>query len=326
MTDAFAAIILEVTDAKSITKTTQIQQLWSGYGQILRCELAGGTLPSVIVKHVQLPDQANHHRGWNTNISHQRKLKSYHVEMNWYSDLAKRCDDNCRVPAIFYSIDNANEMLMIMEDLNAVGFPVRKSEVSLSEIKACLHWLAHFHAKFMGTQTDQLWPIGTYWHLDTRPDELAAMQDLELKDAAASIDQTLNQAKYQTLVHGDAKLANFCFSDDGSKVAAVDFQYIGHGCGMKDVAYLLSSCLHEQDLTHCESELLNYYFDTLKIALIEYNQPTDFQEIQQEWSRLYDYAWTDFYRFLDGWSPGHWKMHDYSKTIKEKVLTEIANP
>ncbi|MEP2024935.1 MAG: oxidoreductase family protein [Reichenbachiella sp.] len=325
MNDALKTLILKATQSKAISSSIEIQPLWSGYGQILRCELAGGNHRSVVVKHVQLPDETNHPRGWNTNLSHERKLKSYHVEMSWYSDLAKQCDRLCRVPQIFHLSDQTFEMLMVMEDLNTVGYPIRKSELSMAEMKVCLNWLAHFHAKFMGTKSDQLWEVGTYWHLNTRPDEWEAMQDHELKAAAQSIDRILNQAKYQTLVHGDAKLANFCFSADGQEVAAVDFQYIGHGCGMKDVAYFLSSCLHENDLTICESELLNFYFEALKKALVLYNQSIDFEEIQQEWSRLYDYAWADFYRFLDGWSPGHWKMHDYSKKIKEKVIHELAN-
>jgi len=40
-------------------------------------------------------------------------------------------------------------------------------------------------------------------------------------------------------VHGDAKLANFCFSRDGKKVAAVDFQYVDGGCGMKDLSRII---------------------------------------------------------------------------------------
>ncbi|MEP5364639.1 MAG: oxidoreductase family protein [Reichenbachiella sp.] len=324
MTEQLAEIILKATQAKSIINTSHIQELWSGYGQILRCELEEGISPSVIVKHVQLPNQSHHPRGWNTDLSHERKLKSYQVEINWYNDLAHRCDDYCRVADTIHLQDRQGEMLMIMEDLNATGFPIRKSEVSIPEIKACLSWLAHFHAKFMGVKGDGLWPVGTYWHLDTRPDELEAMQDKELKAAAREIDKTLNDAKYQTLVHGDAKLANFCFSEKDQKVAAVDFQYIGLGCGMKDVAYFLSSCLHEEDLSSCETELLSFYFETLKKALVLYDQLADFEEIQQEWSKLYDYAWTDFYRFLDGWSPGHWKMHDYSKNIKNKVLKQLS--
>ncbi|SMD31829.1 Ecdysteroid kinase [Reichenbachiella faecimaris] len=324
MTEQLKSIILKATQAQSIIQITQIQQLWSGYGQMMRCTLAGGIQPSAVVKHVQFPEATNHPRGWNTNLSHQRKLKSYHIEMSWYDSLATRCDKACRVPQIYHLTDQSHEMLMVMEDLNVAGYPIRKSEVSKIEMKACLSWLAHFHAKFMGVRHGKLWDMGTYWHLATRPDELAAMNDRPLQGAASAIDQTLTNAKYQTLVHGDAKLANFCFSVDGLQVAGVDFQYVGHGCGMKDVAYFLSSCLHEEDLTHCESELLTFYFEVLKKALTQYGQRIDFEEIQQEWSYLYDYAWADFYRFLDGWSPGHWKMHSYSKNIRDRVLKDLS--
>ena len=55
----------------------------SGYGSIKRYNLKGSDYTSVIVKHVE-PDQGAHPRGWNTDLSHQRKLKSYQVELNWY--------------------------------------------------------------------------------------------------------------------------------------------------------------------------------------------------------------------------------------------------
>ena len=51
-----------------------------------------------------------------------------------------------------------------------------------------LSWLAHFHATFMGKNPEGLWKIGTYWHLDTRPDELEALEDLSLKKAAPLIE------------------------------------------------------------------------------------------------------------------------------------------
>lgn len=323
MTDQIKSIVLTATKAREIIKVDTIQQLWSGYGQLLRCTLDGGIADTVVVKHVKLPTDSIHPRGWNTNRSHQRKLKSYHVEMAWYANLARKCDRQCRVPKIYHAEEQSEEMLMIMEDLNGVGFPDRRVDATLDEIKSCLRWLAHFHAKFMDVKTDDLWDVGTYWHLDTRPDELESMLDQDLKAVANDIDKKLNSAKYQTLVHGDAKLANFCFSPDGTKVAAVDFQYVGHGCGMKDVAYLLSSCLlHEEDLNNCESELLDFYFKCLDHALTEYQLCSDFVHIQKEWRALYPYAWADFYRFLDGWSPGHWKMNDYSRTMKEKVLRD----
>jgi thiamine kinase-like enzyme len=120
-------------------------------------------------------------------------------------------------------------------------------------------------------------------------------------------------------VNGDAKLANFCFSDDG-RVAAVDFQYVGGGCGMKDVAYFLGSCLCEDECERQEAALLDYYFRALEAALETRAKQVDFSALEANWRDLYPVAWTDFFRFLQGWSPGHWKIHRYSERLAREVL------
>lgn len=314
--------ILEKTGATSITRTQSVQTLWSGYGEIQRFFLEGGEHPSVIVKHIQLPDNKQHPKGWNTPISHQRKLTSYQVERRWYQDYASLTDNHCRVPESYHALADETSLLLIMEDLDAYGFDKRlhHDDVTLDEAKDCLKWLAHFHGIFMGNAGEGLWPKGTYWHLDTRPDEWQKMRNMPLKQAAKSIDERLSKAKYQTLVHGDAKLANFCFGERNG-VAAVDFQYVGKGCGMKDVAYFISSCFYEEDCKRYEQELLTYYFNQLELSI---DKSIDYQDLKEEWSMLYYFAWADFYRFLDGWSPGHWKMHTYSERIAQKVINELA--
>lgn len=119
---------------------------------------------------------------------------------------------------------------MVLEDLDASGYPGRRGDLSPDQVEPCLRWLAAFHATFMGEEPAGLWPVGTYWHLKTRPDELAAVDDPELIRAAPALDHLLNQASHRTVVHGDAKVANFCWSHSGDAVAAVDFQYVGGGC------------------------------------------------------------------------------------------------
>ncbi len=313
--------ILAITKASKIIHSESVQTLWSGYGEIRRYELSGGKYPSIIVKHINLPEASQHPKGWDTPLSHQRKLKSYQVERQWYQEYAHKTDAYCRVPQSYQAVEEGNELLLIMEDLDASGYPVRlhHNEVSLDHAKSCLSWLAHFHAKFMNSKVEGLWEVGTYWHLETRPDEWARMENIALKDAASAIDKKLEDAQYQTIVHGDAKLANFCFSEDG-KLSAVDFQYVGKGCGMKDVAYLISSCFEAEDCEKYEEDLLQHYFKQLKNSL---DHAIDFQALKNEWSALYRYAWADLYRFLDGWSPGHWKMHEYSKKLTDKVLNEL---
>lgn len=317
------AITLEASGAGSITRSRVVQRLWSGYGQILRCELDGGTRPSVVVKHVRWPDHDDHPRGWNSDASHQRKVRSYRVETAWYERYAPQCEAACRVPQALALHTRGDEVFMVLEDLDAAGFGTRRTHVTDVEIEACLRWLAEFHATFLGQRPQGLWPIGTYWHLDTRPDELEALPAGALKDAAATLDRTLNETRFQTFVHGDAKLANFCFSADGRQVAAVDFQYVGGGCGMKDVAYFISSCLDEDQSEQLEQSLLDRYFEHLERALSERGTAVEFRALHDDWRALYPVAWTDFYRFLQGWSPGHWKLHRYSERLAREVLAAL---
>jgi len=215
-----------------------------------------------------------------------------------------------------------NKQWIIMEDLNT-EFPLRKQRVDFAEVKVCLKWLAHFHGKFLGLQPEGLWETGTYWHLATRPDEYEKIEHKELKVNAHLIDERLTNTPFQTIVHGDAKLANFCFSEDGKKVAAVDFQYVGGGCGMKDVAYFLGSCLSSDDCELYETELLNYYFLELRKGVEQTDGTIDFNALEKEWRSLYPFACSDFMRFLLGWMPKHRKINLYNLRQVEQVLAVL---
>ena len=231
MNNYFKSIILQKTSASSLAEKEVIQELWSGYGKVIRIQLKNSTLESVVAKHIQLPKNNNHPRGWNTDIGHQRKLKSYDVEASWYQHYSKH---------------------------------------SMARLPKCF-----------------------------------------------AIDKKLNNCNFKTFIHGDAKLANFCFSENG-QVAGVDFQYVGGGCGMKDVAYFVGSCLNENDCERLESKLLDTYFTYLHKSLGKKNEA-----LEEEWRSLYRVAWADFHRFLKGWSPRHWKINSYSERITAEVIKNL---
>lgn len=320
MNTQFLEKILECTGASSCKENVTIQELWSGYGRIVRIGLAESIYKSVVVKYVQLPNKTNHPRGWNTNLSHERKVKSYQVEVEWYKHFSSLSNDSCRVPKCLGFDELGDEVLIVMEDLDELGFDKRLSSVSLKELYNCIEWLANFHATYLGVKPNGLWEKGTYWHLETRPEELDVLADTKLKTAAAAIDKVLNETVYQTLVHGDAKLANFCFSEAGD-VSAVDFQYIGGGCGMKDLVYFVGSCLGETDCEKYEKQILDHYFKVLRGALKQSDFSGD--EIEKDWRPLYHIAWADFHRFLKGWSPGHWKINSYSERVTKQVIENL---
>ena len=305
-----------------------VQQLWSGYGVIQKVKLqyAEG-ITDAIAKHIDLSQVRANRRGWGGDVAHQRKVRSYQVETEFYESYAHRCTNNCRVAKLFAAEaqPNATGWILILEDLDSAEYSARRQEANTPDIHSCLSWLARFHATFLGESATGLWPIGTYWHLATRPDEFDAMPGGDLKSCAAQIDKHLNEAKYQTLVHGDAKIANFCFHKTEDSVAAVDFQYVGRGCGMKDVAYFISSCLSEREAAERQEELLGFYFAELRQAVNREEKGGEFASLEAEWRRLYPFAWADFCRFLSGWSPGHWKLNGYSNQITDSVLQDLLS-
>ena len=173
----------------------------------------------------------------------------------------------------------------------------------------------------MRQKTENLWSCGTYWHLATRPEwSSLRLAGLELHTFASFIDARLSQSPFLSIVHGDAKLANFCFKGDLSSVAAVDFQYVGHGCGMKDLAYFVGSCMSEVDCEANEKLILDYYFEQLRHALTIH---VDHKAIEEEWRTLYRFAWADFQRFMLAGVLGHRKLTAYSERISHLVIEEI---
>ena len=314
--------ILNATNSTLILESKLIQVLWSGYGELLKVKLKGETLSTAVIKYIVLPLENS--MKYNSSFSHQRKVKSYEVEMNWYSYWSNQTKEACRIPKCFGIKREKNIFVIVLEDLDYAGYPLRRKKLTLNEVKVCLKWLANFHANFLGVKADNLWEIGTYWHLATRPEELEIMGDLELKKFASIIDSKLNNCQYQTLVHGDAKLANFCFSEDMTQVSAVDFQYVGAGCGMKDIAYFFDSALSSTECEAWEEMLLNYYFQELKEACCLLQKKLNFEALEKEWRTLYPLCWADFYRFLSGWMPKHKYYNSYNLKLIKKALKALT--
>lgn len=302
---------MAVADACEVA--SHLQTLWGGYGDLWRAELTrADAVWSAIVKDVKPPPDDG-------SLSHRRKLRSYRVEQAFYERYAARCGDACRVPRALGLRAEHGTFLSVLEDLDAAGFAGRRSRIAGAEPSAVLGWLAAFHATFLGQSPEDLWKVGTYWHLATRPEELERMKHPALRRAAGSIDARLSSAHFRTLLHGDAKLENVCFACDG-RVALVDFQYVGGGVGVKDVAYFLSSCLLPAECAALVPGYLDEYFAALRLALAPRHAADELDALEHEWRELFPLAWVDFYRFLLGWAPGHYDPEPFSDALVEQVL------
>lgn len=309
--------VCAATGARAAHRVERLQSLWSGWGEIARYALDGAEVPTVIVKRVQPPTADRHPRGWTSDRSSERKRRSYEVELAFYQRIAPTLPPSVRLARAWH----LEPGLFVLEDLDASGFSGRAdygAPLDEGRIAACVDWLAGLHGACLDQPVDGLWPIGTYWHLDTRPDEWAAMAEGPLKRQAAALDSALNAVSHRTVVHGDAKVANFCFGPSG--VAAVDFQYAGGGCGLKDLAYFLGSCLGDRGLEQQADRWLQHYFTALARAV---PATVSVDALEADWRPLWPHAWADFERFLAGWAPAHRKRTGFAAALTRSALDRL---
>ena len=153
----------------SLREVENIQALCSAYGNIARYSLPG--LGTVVVKHVKPPPG-------NTSIQHQRKIKSYEVETNFYRNFCQLLCKGCRIPSCLGIEKVGDEIFIVLEDLRQAGYQAKTvhDKATDKEIFAVLSFLARFHVSFLRIKPTLLWEKGTFWHVDTRPVELQALQ------------------------------------------------------------------------------------------------------------------------------------------------------
>lgn len=194
--------------------------------------------------------------------------------------------------------------------------------VSNGERRAVLLWMAKLHSATWGSKADELverkglQPIGSYWHLDTRPDEHDSMSragwEGRLKKAARAIDERLKRDRMQCCIHGDAKDANMLFFENDKKEVCVgmyDFQYCGKAPPSVDLAYFL--CVAVGD-TESNDDLLRFYHEQLLERLPEGEIKPSIRELRDSVAL----AFCDFQRFMSGW--GNWGC-DLTDIVKETL-------
>lgn len=285
-----------------------LTSLWSGCGCIIECTL--DDRPCVI-KAIKIPSRIHHPKIKQSEFALKRKQQSYEVEYNFYKHYSSLLPNKAKSIECVSAINNVNEYALVFKNFTKHGF----AQASSLHIKAVLTWLAHFHAFNFNKPATGLWQQGNYWHLSTRPDEFNKLDEApdkksDIKSAAHKIDQRLSSCDYSTLIHGDAKLANFAASEPG-EILGYDFQYVGAGVGVTDVMYFMTSCFNDEELHKYADVHLAYYFSQFKSALNVYQPTINADDVIAKWQALWPITWADFYRFLAGWSPDHFKINSY---------------
>ncbi|KAJ0401365.1 hypothetical protein ATCC90586_000972 [Pythium insidiosum] len=202
------------------------------------------------------------------------------------------------------------------------------------DAKTLLRFLAKLHAapladkRLLALAEKHLWPQGAWWTLAKRGVEelqhapevwrgvLAAFRGVLENDFAVAITPALEalgermvaHAAYvseqlfgetaapKTLIHGDAKTANFFFdASTRQEVTAFDWQWTGLGLGALDVANLLNTSVAIDALDDgTETELLESYLSALRQELEQGGHPLEYS--LHELRRHYQLATLEYAR------------------------------
>ena len=273
-------------------KVKSVCRLWAGMGYIYDVTVKRDF--HIIVKHIVPPPKQSRSFGDN------RKAVSYEVEANFYRHVAQVliAENKLSIP-VPYHVENDydNSITICMSRLE--GSPGYLS--GDDQIHAVLKWMATLHAATWDkvdnfVEEKGLQPIGSYWHLATRPSEHDSMPRIgwegRLKRAARAIDERLKRDRMQCVIHGDLKDANMIFSNNIS-VGIYDFQYCGRAPPTVDLAYFFCVAVGDTADAH-----LKFYHKQL-LDLLGTSCPT-LINLKESLS----IAFCDLERFMSGW--GHW--------------------
>jgi len=308
----------------SVTSQSQVATLWAGMGSIVRlqCKVASGEKKTIIAKHIKCSNPRS--------FGDKRKEASYHVEAAFYAKYSSELSQKHVCCEGLHSEDDGQGSITILMT------PLPNNTISYMDgdtAKAAVRSVAVLHARFWGnTKADAaveagMAEQGTYWYLDTRPDEYDNMSSRglsgKLKRAARDIDEALKEYKYQTIVHGDLKSCNMSISNDPSYVTLVDFQYCGKACPAKDLAYLFVCGMDIDDDFESgqESEMLQLYIDTLAENCVGSDEEAPLPALDELREAL-DMAYCDLYRWMLGW--GVWG-NAFLEDRVERCLDGIVN-
>mmetsp|Transcript_29587 Transcript_29587/g.48824 ORF Transcript_29587/g.48824 Transcript_29587/m.48824 type:complete len:321 (-) Transcript_29587:26-988(-) len=278
-------------DLSSVSSVSSIARLWGGMGQVYRVSSKDGDF---VVKYMD-PRRVS-----SSSIGDQRKLDSYVVESTFYRDYCEDLISKGVGLARFLHVEREGNRTILC-------LSVLENAPNDDYYELVLEWLAHFHAATWQSECRGLQEIGTYWHLDTRPDEWDGMSSCgwegRLKRAARAIDEFLkDETSIQSCVHGDVKDANVMW--DGHAVAMCDFQYVGRGCPLKDLCYFLCSNGVADD-----EEYVDVYYQKLCSKIKDSPPPN-----RKEFDKVLELCYCDYLRFMCGW--GQWGSDITKRVIK----------
>jgi Phosphotransferase enzyme family len=286
------AFVEEVFDAaagslKSLThKPVGTGQVCDSYR--FSCEWNDGDLPKTFVAKCPSADEISRNAA---AIFHL-----YDMEVGWYRDVADNCDALC--PKCYHAdiADNEQEFVLMLEDMAPASQGDQLAGASLLQVKTTLREAANLHNfKPDGGFENLRWLhhgegngefskntlINGYPFFRERFSKLLSSEVLDLgqKLVDKMSDYIVHEPPEQTITHGDMRLDNILYHDDGRIAALVDWQTCSLGNPANDVAYMIGTSFADAaDRRDHEEQLVRDYLD------VRLNAP-DFDSFWTEYRR-----------------------------------------
>ncbi|MDE0660761.1 MAG: phosphotransferase [Gammaproteobacteria bacterium] len=293
-----SALAAGVHPPRQDLKSVRIEEIGVGsgiLGQVLRCHLqwdsdqggwherqpmsreADRTTPETLI--VKLPSE----KAKNRRLS--KRLALYRREYEFYRRLGTRVP--LRTPGVYHAQfeRRSHRFALVLEDLGGMEVVDQVAGATPVQARRAIRALARMHGAFwnrtheppLATVYDSTNPrlrpvvqavylaslvrtlahFGDLFSSTTR--QLAEAFGMHLTDVAATL-----AACPQTFTHGDYRLDNLFFAQDGcDDVVAIDWQNSGRNCGLFDLAYFLIGNLTVPVRRQIEREIVEEYHDAL---------------------------------------------------------------
>ncbi len=257
-----------------------VENIGAGVGlvaTILRCHLSyrddPGGLPETLIVKLASP----HPETFQT----ARRLQLYRREYDYYRLLGAHVP--LRSPTLFYGDfdDSTHHFVLVLEDLNAMVTVDQIDGASEAQARTAVRALARLHGHYWNL-VDR--PPVSGFHDPASPERRRLVQNVYQASLPTALDRfgSLFSHRMQrlareygdrliehmdalaagplTFCHGDFRLDNMFFAEDGSDdFAAVDWQVCGVRSGLYDVAYFLSSSVSTPVRRRIERSIIEEY-------------------------------------------------------------------
>jgi len=261
-------------------QTADIEQIGVGIGvssALYRVRLTGSDCPETVVVKLPALDEAA--------VFTSTMLRMYTREAGFFGELAHRAP--MRIPTCHHNaVDHeTSQFVLVMEDIGALRGVDQIEGMAVADAERAVDGLAAWHATWWGqaavlAESGLTVSLGDEIYKAVLPlvfgegwEKLNAELDIPEAIVAvgphwtAAMPRLLDglAAEPTTMIHGDFRADNLFFEADGS-VAAVDFQLIGTGRGVYDLAYFVTQSLTPANASEHERALFDRWTSSLLAA------------------------------------------------------------